>query len=306
MNRKRLINHATTIGAVLGIFMLGSVAAPRAALAEEITLTHVHGLSYSGDGQQLFVPSHHGLSVYSGGRWSKAPGPQHDYMGFSGSGSAFYSSGHPAPGTGLVNPFGVIKSVDGGKTWKKLGLEGETDFHLLAVSHGTNTVYVYNPAPNSRMSKAGLYYSMNDGVDWKHAEGHGLNDPPISLAVHPSTATIVAIGTKNGLYFSTDAGQSFKPLVSGREVMAVFFDLNGRELWYGTYAGTPQLTRTGWSAAKSTEVALPPLSRDAVAYIAQNPAERQEYAIATFQRSVFISKDGGKSWRQIADKGRGS
>ena len=99
-------------------FILGSVGAPRFALAEEISLMHVHGLSYSADGRQLLVPSHHGLAVYSDGRWSKAPGPQHDYMGFAGSGTALYSSGHPAPGTGLVNPFGVIKSVDGGRTWK--------------------------------------------------------------------------------------------------------------------------------------------------------------------------------------------
>lgn len=294
------------IGAVLGMFMLASLATPRFALAEEITLAHIHGLSYSADGKQLFVPSHHGLAVYSDERWSKTPGPRHDYMGFSGSGSAFYSSGHPAPGAGLVNPFGVIKSVDGGKTWKKLGFEGESDFHLLAVSHTTNTLYVYNSEPNSRMSKAGLYYSMNDGLHWKYAEARGLIDAPLSLAVHPTTPTTVAIGTKNGLHFSTDAGQSFKPLVSGRQVLAVFFDLDGRELWYSSYADKPQLTRTGWSAAKSTEVALPPLSRDAIAYIAQNPAERQEYAIATFERSVFISKDGGKSWRQIADKGRGS
>ncbi len=285
--------------------MLGSVTAQRAAIAEEVTLMHVHGLSYSADGKQLFVPSHHGLAVYSDGRWLKAPGPQHDYMGFAGSGSAFYSSGHPAPGSGLVNPFGVIKSIDGGKTWKKLGFEGESDFHLLAVGHATNAVYVYNAAPNSRMSRPGLYYSTNDGADWKRAEARDLPDP-ISIAVHPTDPTIVAAGTKSGLYLSTDAGQSFKALVPGREVIAVYFDLDGRELWYSSYAGKPQLTRTGWSAAKTTEVALPPLTRDAVAYIAQNPVERQEYAIATFERSVFISKDGGKSWRQIANKGRAS
>ena len=104
-----------SVHAVFATFLLVSIAAPRIALAEEITLTHVHGLSYSADGKQLFVPSHHGLAVYSDGRWSKAPGPQHDYMGFTGSGSALYSSGHPAPGTGLVNPFGLIKSVDGGR-----------------------------------------------------------------------------------------------------------------------------------------------------------------------------------------------
>ena len=48
-----------------------------------VTLTHVHG-----------------LAVYENGRWSKAPGPQHDYMGFSATAKYLYSSGHPAPGSG--------------------------------------------------------------------------------------------------------------------------------------------------------------------------------------------------------------
>lgn len=50
---------------------------------------------------------------------------------------------------------------------------------------------------------------------------------------------------------------------------------------------------------------LPPLKEDAIAYIAQNPANHNEYAIATFGRSVFLSPDCGATWRQIADRGRG-
>jgi photosystem II stability/assembly factor-like uncharacterized protein len=52
-------------------------------------------------------------------------------------------------------------------------------------------------------------------------------------------------------------------------------------------------------------VALPPLPNDAVAYIAQNAANPKEYAIATFERSVYISTDAGKTWKQIADRGSG-
>ena len=39
---------------------------------------------------------------------------------------------------------------------------------------------------------------------------------------------------------------------------------------------------------------------DAVAYIAQNPARRSEIAIATLNRSVFVSEDAGRSWTGIA------
>jgi len=37
----------------------------------------------------------------------------------------------------------------------------------------------------------------------------------------------------------------------------------------------------------------------------QNPANPKEYAIATFERSAYISKDAGKMWKQIADRGNG-
>ena len=35
-----------------------------------------------------------------------------------------------------------MKSSDGGKRWKKLGLAGEADFHVLATSYGTHAAYV--------------------------------------------------------------------------------------------------------------------------------------------------------------------
>jgi hypothetical protein len=47
------------------------------------------------------------------------------------------------------------------------------------------------------------------------------------------------------------------------------------------------------------------LRNDAVAYIAQNPVNPREYAIATFERGVYISSDAGTTWTQIADRGSG-
>jgi len=160
--------------AFLLALVLGVAAARQVHAGPPVTLTHVHGLSYSADGRQLLVPSHHGLAVFENGRWSKAAGPAHDYMGFSATRDALYSSGHPAPGSGLINPFGLIKSRDGGKTWHKLGLEGESDFHTLATSWGTNAVYVFNPGPSSRMSQAGIHFTLNDGLKWTRL-GQGAN-----------------------------------------------------------------------------------------------------------------------------------
>ncbi len=268
------------------------------------TLTHVHGLAYSPDGKRLMVPSHHGLAVYENGKWAKAQGPQHDYMGFAATGKSLYSSGHPAPGSGLANPFGVIRSRDGGKTWEKLGLEGETDFHLLATSWNSNAVYVWNPAPNSRMKSPGLHYTLDDVATWKRAAAQGLAGDPRAIAVHPDDPKTAAVATSEGVYLSRDAGERFVKAAANGQGVSVFFDLQGKQLWYGAFDGHATLTRLPLGSAQPVEVRLPPLPDDAVAYIAQNPARRTEYAIATFQRSVYISRDSGETWTQIADRGK--
>jgi hypothetical protein len=286
----------------LGLLSL-LVVAGAAAAQGGVVLTHVHGLAYSPDGKRLMIPSHHGLAVFENGKWSKAPGPPHDYMGFSATARHLYSSGHPAPGSGLVNPFGVIRSRDGGRTWEKLGLEGETDFHLLATSWNANAIYVWNPAPSSRMRKAGLHYTLNDGFSWTPAEAAGLKGEPHALAVHPDEASTMAVATSAGIYLSRDSGNRFQPVGSGGEGLAVFFDLDGRHLWTASYDGQAHLSRIPLDGKSGTPAKLPPLQKDAVAYIAQNPASRAEYAIATFGRSVYVSKDAGRTWLQIADRG---
>lgn len=292
---------------VLALMVAGVVPAleeARAQKSEGVTLTHVHGLAYSTDGKQIMIPSHHGLAIYREGTWSMAPGPRHDYMGFAAAATRLYSSGHPAPDSGLVNPFGLIRSTDGGKTWDKLGLEGESDFHVLGVSWRKNAVYVWSPERNSRMPSPGLYFTLNDGCTWQRTAAEGLTGQPRSLAVHPDDAKTVAVATSAGIYLSRDSGDSFEPVSTKGQGLAVFFDLDGKHLWYSSHDGSARLTRMAVQNGANT-VSLPTLTKDAVAYIAQNPARSSEYAIATFQRSVYVTQDRAKTWRQIAHNGKG-
>jgi hypothetical protein len=270
----------------------------------ELTLMHVHGLAYSSDGQRLIIPSHHGLAIYQDGKWSKAAGPEHDYMGFSATANHIYSSGHPAAGSRLVNPFGLLRSKDGGRTWDKLGLEGESDFHVMATGWNSNAIYVWNAAPNSRMNQTGLHSSVNDGFVWKHAAARGLEGNPHALAVHPDDPKGLAMATPNGIFESRDAGASFARIAPGQGT-AVFFDLDGKHLWYGAYDSEARLARVPLKGGAMTQHKLPRLTKDAVSFIAQNPARRNEYAIATFNRNVYISSDTGKSWQAIAEHGEG-
>ena len=290
----------------LQVLVFAGLLFPALALAQTaVTLHHVHGLAYSADGQQLMIPSHHGLAIYRDGKWSKAPDPAHDYMGFAAARTRLYSSGHAAEGSGLVNPFGLIRSTDGGRTWQKLGLEGETDFHILGVSWNSNAIYVWNPEPSSKMRAAGIHFTLNDGFTWQRTAARGIRGKPHAIAVHPSDPKIVAIATAAGIFISRDSGESFEPVAAGGQGLTVYFDLDGKHLWHSSHDGRPRLTRTALQGGASTAASLPALTNDAVAYVAQNPATQEEYAIATFERSVFLSRDGWRTWRQIARNGKG-
>jgi hypothetical protein len=276
-----------------------------ARATQAVILTHSHGMAYSADGKQLIISSHKGLAIYAGGRWSTVPGPAHDFKSLAASRDALYSSGHPAPGSRMSDPMGLIKSTDGGKTWRKLGLHGESDFHTLAASFGVNAVYVANRQPNSRMGETGIHYTLDDGVHWRRAEVNGLGGPIHQLAVHPSDPRTVAAASDAGLYLSRDEADTFERLGDPGYVLAVSFDLDGEHLWFSGYAADkPSLMRIRFASGDTpVDVVLPLLVEDAVARIAQNPRRFAEIAIATFKRNVFISQDLGKTWRQIAVAG---
>jgi photosystem II stability/assembly factor-like uncharacterized protein len=283
--------------------MAAAILAVPASADPNVTLVHVHGLSYSPDGKQLFVPSHVGLAIYSEGRWSKAPGPEHDFMGFSATGRAMYSSGHPAQGSSLRNPFGLLKSTDGGRTWEHLGLTGEADFHVMAASFGTGTVYVLSQVSNSRMPQPGIYTTSDDGKTWKRAAGKGVTGRIVALAAHPNRAGTVAAATEGGLFVSEDRGDNFAALGDGSQATSVQFDLDGAHVWFGGYQDAATLKKIELKTKKSEAMPIPEITKDAVAYVAQNPANRKEYAVATFTRDVYLSNDAGKTWKQIAAHG---
>jgi photosystem II stability/assembly factor-like uncharacterized protein len=82
-----------------------------------------------------------------------------DVMGLDAEGSTLFASGHPSPGSKLPNPLGLMRSTNGGKTWKSISLLGEVDFHSLEVSG--NQIYGGNATEGS------LMYSKNLGKSWK-------------------------------------------------------------------------------------------------------------------------------------------
>ncbi|MCP8616346.1 F510_1955 family glycosylhydrolase [Salirhabdus salicampi] len=268
---------------------------------ENITFTHIHGLGYSNDGEEVYVPAHDGLRVYKNGQWKiHSVGERHDYMGFSMFKDGFYSSGHPAARSKLANPLGIIRSTDMGKNIETLDLYREVDFHGMTVGYETEDIYVFNPSKNSRMDQPGFYYSTDQTETWNQASLQGMEGQATALAAHPTESGIVAIGTNQGLYLSRNYGNHFEKLTISDAVTAVSFDFQNHIL-VGTEKG--QLIRLNVSTNKGNKLNIPDLSGDVITYVQQNPSNSEEFVFATRNKNIYVSMDNGETWKQSVDEG---
>jgi len=262
-----------------------------------IAFRDIHGISFSADGE-LYVATHDGLRAYKGG-WNVPDVPVNDYMGYSGTEDGFYSSGHPGPTSGLINPLGLVRSTDFGATVARLGFMGESDFHTMAASYRAEAVYVFNPAPNSQLD-AGMYYTLDDGQTWQASAASGLSAQPGVFAVHPDNASTIAAVTRSGVYLSNDNGASFQTISNNPASAAAFDTDDGSTLYLGYQDLTVYNTEDGTTETRD----VPSLSADEVIiYIAISPVDGQ-IAIATSERDVYITD--GDSWKQVVTGGSSS
>ncbi|MDC3418141.1 F510_1955 family glycosylhydrolase [Aquibacillus salsiterrae] len=267
----------------------------------KVNFPDVHGLGYSNDGEEIYVPAHDGLKVYKDGKWAPSTTSEaNDYMGFSMFKDGFYSSGHPGPGSDLANPLGIIRSTDMGENMEVLDLYKEIDFHGMTVGYETEDIYVFNPSENSRMDQPGFFYSSDETKTWNQAKLVGLEGQATALAAHPTESGKVALGTKQGVYLSDNYGDDFQALAIQGPVTAVSFDFQGN-LLVATAGG--DLVQLNIASNETNQLVVPDLAEDVILYIQQNPVNKDELTFVTAEKDIYHSYDGGKTWEQSADKG---
>ncbi|MBM7661906.1 hypothetical protein JOC85_002713 [Bacillus mesophilus] len=266
------------------------------------SISHIHGIGYPNNQEALFIATHHGLKVYSNGIWYETKEHNHDYMGFQATSEGFYSSGHPEEGSTLLNPLGLLKSEDFGKTIEKVSFYGESDFHHMSASYYTPSIYVVNTVPNSKLG-TGLYYSLDGGEVWMQSELEGLPQASAhSLATHPRLAKIVGISTPEGLFLSHNNGNTFS-LISEERSIGTFF-IKDESILYVTADGEESLLEQSLESDDTKQIPLPTLSEgDSILYLAVNPLHEQEISFGTVAGDVWRTEDYGDSWSNILEKG---
>lgn len=200
------------------------------------TISHIHSVRAFGD--QVILGTHEGLFRYVDQKTVQLMGPEiFDIMGLAVFGKKLYASGHPGPGSKLPEPVGLILSTDSGKSWKKLGLQGEVDFHLLesagadmyGVDSGSGNLLYSNNAGKKWTSrgknvvsdiavnpaKVGSALALRDGklisTQNSFTKMRNVNSTPAFTSLDWITGSLLASGGKS-LYRSTDSGMSWKKL----------------------------------------------------------------------------------------------
>ena len=127
---------------------------------------------------------------------------------------------------------GVYKSTDGGKTWEHLGLEA-TQHIARIVIHPTNPNIVYVAAQgalHAPTEERGVYKSTDGGDTWEKTLFVNNTTGSTELSMNPDNPRelytamwhhqrtpwqVISGGEGSGLYKSTDAGETWKPIHNG-------------------------------------------------------------------------------------------
>lgn len=246
--------------------------------ASGLPSSHVHGLGVNGDTGQVQLATHDGLFDVTKSPAAKI-GDTNDLMGFTAAGpGTFYASGHPGPGSALPNPMGLIRSVDGGKTWEQLSRQGESDFHALTASKSGIVAY------------DGTLRTSPDGKTWTTATA---GFAPAVLASTPETETVLAT-TPKGLQRSTDGGKTWK-LNTAAPIMQFVAFASGTEV-----LGLEPDGSVHYSAdAGSTWARTGRIEGEVQAITAMERAEGKPGIWAATTAGIVVSTDAGATFRPL-------
>ncbi len=189
-------------------------------------------------------------------------------------------------GTGEGNPRnsagvgrGIFKSLDGGKTWRNMGLEKSERIHRI-ITHPTNPDVVYVAALGPEWgdgTERGVFKTTDGGKTWRKVlytnERTGAGD----LAVDPANPNHLIVGLweyRRQPWFFTSGGSG-----SG-----VYTSNDGGETW-------KKLTnKDGLPEGE--------LGRSGIAFAPSNP--NVVYALVEAKESALLrSDDGGVKWRTV-------
>ncbi len=188
-------------------------------------------------------------------------------------------SGHPDGAGRLPGFLGVMKSVDGGRSWRSVARVGLSDLHVITVTNGT--IYAFDTV------LGGVIVSRDGGRTFD--ERSAPPGPVVDLAADPGDRRHLLASTPGAIFNSTDEGLTWRTSArASGAVLAWSRDRLVRADVNGSVKTSPDRGHT-WK-----EVGRLPASAGKLI----EPSHGELYA-ALVDGSIDVSRDGGRTWRRL-------
>jgi len=215
-------------------------------------------------------------------------------------------------GTGEANIFrssnagcGVFKTVDGGKTWKNMGLENTMTIGRIRV-HPKNSDIVYVAATGHEWTpneERGLYKTTDGGRTWEKILYMDEMTGAFDLVLDPDRPNTVYCTTWERMRLKWNDPRTYETTSKS----AVWKSTNGGKTWEKIVNGLPapnKLGRIGIDiAAGNPDVLYALVDNYEVAYPAE-PGQLDSYGRQRQDvikgATVYKTDNGGKSWKQVS------
>lgn len=175
--------------------------------------------------------------------------------------------------------YGAWKSVDGGKTWKSIGLKNSRHISRMRV-HPTNPDIVYAAVTGDlykSTQERGVYKSVDGGKNWKRVLFANADAGAVDLVIDPTNHRV--------LYASTwKIRRTPYSLSSGGEGSALWKSTDGGDTWKNI-SDAKGLPKGTWGISGVT---VSPIDGDRVFAIIEND-----------KGGLYRSDDGGENWRLV-------
>tara|TARA_R110002020_G_scaffold122487_6_gene277929 strand:- start:53676 stop:56804 length:3129 start_codon:yes stop_codon:yes gene_type:complete len=238
------------------------------------------------------------MGTTGGGLWKTANGGQQwDNIsdGFFGMGSVgavsvaasdpnivYCGMGEHAP-RGVMTSYGdgVYKSLDAGRTWKKMGLEGTQHISRIVIHPKDPNILLvaaqgalYGPNKDR-----GIYKSVDGGETWKNVLFVNELTGCAELSMDPNFPEI--------LYAAMWEHQRLpNKVISGGEGSGLYKSTDGGNSWFKIHKGLP--TELGKMA-----ISVSPANSNKVYAVVESDSNKE-------QGGLFVSENAGSSWERIS------
>jgi photosystem II stability/assembly factor-like uncharacterized protein len=239
------------------------------------SVSHIHQVKVVEN--KVLVLTHEGLYELVSKNNMKLVGKEKvDVMGFTTLGKALYASGHPAKGSKVLNPIGLVNSIDGGISWKAVSLVGKVDFHFLEGA-GSDLYGADSQSGN-------LMYSADSGKSWSSLGANAFTD----IAVSP-TMPGLAVAIKGPQFLITK--DAFKTTIEVKSKLK-FTQVEWRDS--GLYA------LSGTSLYMSSDLGNSWKKLNTFKGVTGILSASDQLILVTVGSGIYTSLDAGKKFKQVS------